>query len=414
MSSLPDHASTAQRGAALILTAFEDYQQQFLTITRRAKTRFEQRDWHGMQEDAVERLELYGRVIDRVEANLRESLGQLTSARRLWAAIKAQWSWHLLAYEGVELAETFFNSVTRRILGTVGVDPEVEFRSDDFDVRLPGGDPVYWTFPGGRHLPEAIKDVLAASSFSIPFEDVDRDARLVARAIHRERRLIGATRPIDAIDVVRRVFYRGKGAFVVGRVCSGDEATPLALAIRNGDHGLYVDAALLTANEINGLFGFTRAYFHVEVDRPHALVTFLKSLMPRKPVSELYTAIGLNKHGKTELYRGLMRHLKRSDDKFEVARGEKGMVMIVFTLPSFDVVFKVIRDTFAYPKTVTRREVMYKYQLVFKHDRAGRLADAQEFEHLAFPRDRFSDELLAEFARDAAQTNGTSLSTSKA
>jgi isocitrate dehydrogenase kinase/phosphatase len=126
--------------------------------------------------------------------------------------------------------------------------------------------------------------------------------------------------------------------------------------------------------------------------------------MPRKPIAELYIAIGYNKHGKTELYRDLMQHIDQSTDTFEIAPGDRGMVMCVFTLPSFDVVFKVIRDTFAHPKTTTRREVMDKYQLVFKHDRAGRLADVQEFEHLAFARDRFSDELLAELASEAAGT----------
>jgi isocitrate dehydrogenase kinase/phosphatase len=204
--------------------------------------------------------------------------------------------------------------------------------------------------------------------------------------------------------MVQSVFYRSKGAYLLGRIRSGDHAMPLTLALLHGDRGLFVDAALLTADEVSIIFSFTRSYFHVEVDRPHDLIVFLKSIMPRKPIAELYIAIGYNKHGKTELFRDLMRHIKHSTDKFEIARGERGMVMIVFTLPSFDVVFKVIRDTFAYPKTTTRRQVIERYQLVFEHDRAGRLADVQEFEHLAFPRDRFSDELLAELASGAADT----------
>ncbi|MGD0042763.1 MAG: isocitrate dehydrogenase kinase/phosphatase AceK regulatory subunit, partial [Isosphaeraceae bacterium] len=122
------------------------------------------------------------------------------------------------------------------------------------------------------------------------------------------------------------------------------------------------------------IFSFTRSYFHVEVHRPRDLVMFLKSFMPRKPIAELYIAIGYNKHGKTELYRDLMQHIDQSTDTLDIARGDRGMVMCVFTLPSFDVVFKVIRDRFAYPKTSSRRDVMERYQLVFKHDRAGRLA----------------------------------------
>jgi isocitrate dehydrogenase kinase/phosphatase len=161
---------------------------------------------------------------------------------------------------------------------------------------------------------------------------------------------------------------------------------------------------LLTEDDVSVLFSFTRSYFHVEVQRATDVIGFLRSIMPHKPVSELYNAIGHNKHGKTELYRDLMHHITRSGDRFETARGERGMVMIVFTLPSFDVVFKVIRDVFAYPKTTTRRDVVEKYDLVFKHDRAGRLADAQEFEHLTFDREQFAEDLLAELASEAAQT----------
>jgi isocitrate dehydrogenase kinase/phosphatase len=47
---------------------------------------------------------------------------------------------------------------------------------------------------------------------------------------------------------------------------------------------------------------------------------------------------------------------------------------------------------------------MQKYRLVFRHDRAGRLVDAQEFEHLEFPRDRFSPALLDTLLDEARTT----------
>jgi len=126
--------------------------------------------------------------------------------------------------------------------------------------------------------------------------------------------------------------------------------------------------------------------------------------MPRKPVSELFTVLGRARQGKTERYRELVRNLEHTDDRFVQAVGERGLVMVCFTLPSFDVVFKVIRDRFPYPKTVLREEVMEKYRLVFIHDRAGRLVDAQEFRHLRFPRARFAPELLEELRRETAGT----------
>ena len=398
------HHRMAERGVAAIVGAFGEYKQQFQAITRRAKVRFERRDWHGTHHDAVERLELYGRVIAGIVAGIRGLLAQSVKDGKLWAVMKHAYSVIIADRADIELAETFFNSVTRRIFTTVGVDPRIEFLFSDFDPPPSAGDPVHRTYPNDNQLREVIRAILNACAFSVPFEDLDRDVRRVTRAIECERRASGMTRPIDAIDMFRSVFYRSKGAYLVGRIRSGDHAMPLTLALHHGDRGLFVDAALLTADEVSIIFSFTRSYFHVEVDRPHDLIVFLKSIMPRKPIAELYIAIGYNKHGKTELFRDLMRHIKQSTDKFEIARGERGMVMIVFTLPSFDVVFKVIRDAFAYPKTTTRRQVLERYQLVFQHDRAGRLADVQEFEHLAFARDRFSDELLAELASGAADT----------
>jgi isocitrate dehydrogenase kinase/phosphatase len=165
-----------------------------------------------------------------------------------------------------------------------------------------------------------------------------------------------------------------------------------------------VDALLLDENDVSILFSFARSYFQVEVERPFDLVRFLKSILPRKRDAELYISTGYNKHGKTELYRDLLHHLAASDDKFEIARGDKGMVMAVFAMPAFDVVFKIIKDRFAYPKKTTRQDVLDKYRLVFRHDRAGRLVDAQEFEHLQFARNRFTEDLLRELQEVAANT----------
>jgi isocitrate dehydrogenase kinase/phosphatase len=121
-------------------------------------------------------------------------------------------------------------------------------------------------------------------------------------------------------------------------------------------------------------------------------------------VSELYTVLGRAKQGKTERYRELFRHLQSSGDQFTLAPGEKGLVMVCFTLPSFDVVFKLIRDKFPYQKNILRQDVLQKYDLVFKHDRAGRLVDAQEFRRLKFPKARFAPDLLHELLTETAAT----------
>src|SRR3977135_2250708 len=98
-------------------------------------------------------------------------------------------------------------------------------------------------------------------------------------------------------------------------------------------------------------------------------------MLPNKPKAELYTILGLQKQGKTLFYRDFLHHLKHSRDDFIIAPGIKGLVMSVFTLPSYPYVFKIIKDVISRPKEVTRSIVKDKYQLVKHHDRVGRMAD---------------------------------------
>ncbi|MDT8307625.1 MAG: bifunctional isocitrate dehydrogenase kinase/phosphatase, partial [Anaerolineae bacterium] len=240
---------------------------------------------------------------------------------------------------------------------------------------------------------------------TVGFAHQERDVQRAAAAIERQLRHEGALRVVERAEIAEAIFYRGKGAYVVGRLQSGSHQLPLVLAIRHDDEaGLTLDAVLLEENDASILFSFAHSYFHVDVERPYDLVRFLKTIMPRKRIAELYIGIGYNKHGKTELYRDILRHLGTSRDLFEIAPGQRGMVMSVFTMPGYDLVFKVIKDQFALPKKVTREKVIDRYRLVFRHDRAGRLVDAQEFEHLEFARSRFDSALLAELQEAASST----------
>ena len=352
----------------------------------------------------MERLELYPRVIAHGVAQIRGLLASSEKDKKLWAAMKSAYTKLIDRCQDIELAETFFNSVSRRIFTTIGVNPRIEFLFSDFDP--PDGtceSPLLSTYSASGSLAEHIRQVLTACEFAAPSRIwtamLTWSHRPSSGAPRRGRRRANR---YDRDDSGRLLSQPGR--YLVGRINSGERVMPLTLALQHITGGIVVDAVLLSADEVSIIFSFTRSYFHVEVHRSREVVKFLKSIMPRKPIAELYIAIGYNKHGKTELYRDLVRHISQSTDGFEIAPGDRGMVMSVFTLPSFDVVFKVIRDRFAYPKTSSRRDVMERYQLVFKHDRAGRLADVQEFEHLAFARERFSAELLTELATEAAET----------
>ncbi len=393
----------AQAAAAEVYDSFTLYQRSFRRITACAKGRFEQRDWHGHERDSIARLDLYKRVVDRAVYDTRNLLSHNVRTKGMWAEMRAAFSGLIAGRVDIELAETFFNSITRRIFATVGVDPGIEFVDSDFALPHDSVCPVTHAY---RHepLPALLARALLDLRYKVPYRDLHGDAKLAAAQIEAHLAARWGATGFETIELIASPFYRNKAAYLVGRICTAAGTSPLVIALLNGEDGIFVDAVLLTEDDASIVFSFTHSYFHVDVDCPYLVVAFLKSIMPLKRRAELYTSIGYNKHGKTELYRDLYCHLQDSDDRFELARGDKGMVMAVFTMPSFDVVFKVIKDAFPHPKRTTRADVQARYQLVFNRDRAGRLIDAQEFEHLAFHRSRFTDEALAELLHTSGNT----------
>ena len=391
-------------GATAIADAFGNYRNRFRIITRRAAGRFAQQEWSAHANDSVERLELYRVVVDELETTIRGLLGDRFDDRFMWAGIKAVYSGLIAERDDWELAETFFNSITRRCFTTVGVDQRIEFVDSDFDSPpTRSRESVYQTFERQEDLSVLTANILT-EYFPSGWEDLERDAQAVGHRLAGRLAELGALTAVDRTEIVKSVFYRGQAAYLVGRVFSGSDQTPVVFALGNGPAGLYVDAVLLTENEVSIVFSFTRSYFHVDVARPYDLVHFLKSLMPRKRRAEIYIAIGGNKHGKTELYRDLLRHLRTSTEQFELARGTPGLVMICFTMPGFQDAFKIIRDKFPEVKKTSRRAIMDKYRMVFQHDRAGRLMDVQDFQHLKFEESLFSDDLLEELRNEAPES----------
>jgi isocitrate dehydrogenase kinase/phosphatase len=388
-----------------IAEAFAAYNAEFRAITRRAPLRFDTRDWQGSQRDAVERIELYDRFVDGTIAELKLRLGERALDRELWVAIRLNFAAHIDGLPDAEFTKTFFSSVTRRLFGTVGVAPEIEFVATDLDpLASITSHVVTSAYVNRGSLQLLLEDLLGDLRFRSPWRDFDKSVAHVVSDVEAHLQRIGERRSVQKVEAIRPIYYQFTRAYVVARIVGRSYTLPLVIALKNTDRGILVDAVMLAEGDVSVVFGFTRSYFHVDLDRVGEAVLFLKSLLPRKPVSELFTVLGRAKQGKTERYRELMRHLQQTTDLFVHAPGERGLVMVCFTLPSFDVVFKVIRDRFPYPKTVLREEVMAKYQYVFKHDRAGRLVDAQEFKRVRFPKARFATELLEELLAETAKT----------
>jgi isocitrate dehydrogenase kinase/phosphatase len=387
-----------------LVAAFASYNAEFRAITRRAPLRFDSRDWKGSQRDAVERIELYDRFVAQTIAELRAAPGSGALERERWREIRREFAALIAELPDPEFTKTFFSSVSRRLFGTVGVAPEIEFVATDLDPLAGVRSVDTNSYQNHGSLPLLFEDLLGDVRFRSPWRDLDKSVAHVAGEVRAYLDAQAERRAIERVEVIRPVFYQMSRAYIVGRVLGRGLLAPLVIALKNTEHGMLVDAVMLAEDDVSIVFSYTRSYFHVDLERVAEAVVFLHSIMPKKPVSELFTVLGRARQGKTERYRELMRHLEGTADLFTHAAGERGLVMVCFTLPSFDVVFKVIRDRFAPPKTVVREEVIAKYRMVFIHDRAGRLVDAQEFRRLRFPRARFDAALLEELLRETTQS----------
>jgi isocitrate dehydrogenase kinase/phosphatase len=402
----PAHLPAAVSAIAeQLVDAFLRYNADFRELTQRAAHCFEERDWQQGRTNAVARIELYDKAVARALGELGSTIEGTESGKEVWMAVKECYAELIRRYPDNAFFKTFFSSISRRLFETVGVDPRIEFVAADVLLdEKPLDEKDVRTYPNRGALRFLIDQALSDFSFGVPFRDRERTIRFVSAEIEAYCKQHDVQQDLEVVELLVPVFYRATRAFIVGRIGGDDWVSPLVIALRNSDDGIFVDAVILSVNDVSMLFGFTRSYFHVDLEHVGATVGFLQRLMPRKPMDEIYTVLGRAKQGKTERYRLFFEHLRESHDLFVRAQGIKGMVMEVFTLPSYDVVFKVIRDRFDYPKTGSRYDVMDKYKLVFMRDRAGRLVDAQEFRQLRFPRKRFDQELLQDLLDECAST----------
>ncbi len=394
-------APLAAQVARAILDGFDKHYRLFRTVSAAAQDRFDRGDWPAAKAAHHERIGMY-------DLRVREAVDELArrfpeAAREdLWPELKKAYVGCLLEHQQPELAETFFNSVAARVLErTYYTNAYVFWRPAASTEHIEGLKPTYRVYYPAEHGVRAtLRALVSDLQLQSPWEDLERDLRAV---VHRMRELLPAPREVTPslqVHVLSSLFFRSRSATLIGRLNTGTEVIPFAIPVRKNSKGeLYLDALLAGRAQLATLFSLARAYFMVDMEVPSAFVRFLKGLLPDKPAAELYTALGLHKQGKTLFYRDLFEHLRHSTDRFVIAPGVKGMVMVVFTLPSFPYVFKLIRDRFAPPKDVDRATVQAQYQLVRYHDRVGRMADTLEYSDVALPRSRFDPVLLEELQR---------------
>ncbi len=385
-----------------MLDGFNRHYRLFRETSRYAKSLFEAGQWAEIQRISRERIQFYDRRITESVDYLRRRFNTDQLPDAIWAQVKLHYIGLLTNHKQPELAESFFNSVSCRILH------RNYFRNDFLFVRpalstehIDSDPPTYRSYyPSRDGLRSTITRILKDFGLRNPFRNLRRDARWLLRAVRAHLGRPFVPEANHQIQVLSALFFRNKGAYVIGKIVNGSRIYAFAIPIlRNADGSLYLDTILLDGQYLAILFGFSRAYFMVDMEVPSGYVEFLKGLLRNKPAAEIYTVLGLQKHGKTLFYRDFLHHLKHSSDNFISAPGIRGLVMLVFTLPSYPYVFKVIKDFISPPKDTTRQKVKDKYLLVKYHDRVGRMADTLEYAEVAFPKQRFAPELLEELRR---------------
>ena len=166
--------------AIAIHDALDHYQTQFQSITRRSQQRFERREWQHWQADSSERLDLYEQVLQGVVAGVQTLLGDEALNKSLWHTIKLNFARLLGRRKDLEVGETFYNSVTRRILVTVGVEPELEFVWFGATTVPTGDTSIVRLYVQLSTLQAMVKSILQDYQRGVPFADLDGDAARVA------------------------------------------------------------------------------------------------------------------------------------------------------------------------------------------------------------------------------------------
>jgi isocitrate dehydrogenase kinase/phosphatase len=393
--------------AQAILEGFNRHYSLFRQYSREGKECFERADWQRAAQVSRERIQGYERRVQETVKKIHEVYPEAAEHSEIWPRIKIVFIGKLMNHLQAECAETFYNSVACRVLHRDYYKSEYIFWRPAISTQyLEGSTPIYRShYPSSDGLRRSLANILTGFNLANRYENLRRDLRCIEKELTRNRSNKWKAEPNYQIQVLDSLFFRNKAAHIVGRVINGETIQPFVIPLLQNDAGeVCADTLLMRQRDVAILFSFSRTYFLVDMEVPSAYVSFLLSIMPRKSVVDLYAMLGLQKQAKTLFYRQLQYHLTHSRDNFQVAPGVRGMVMLVFTLPSFQFVFKLIKDRFDPPKTSSRQDVEEKYLLVKHHDRAGRLADTLEYSNVAIPLDRIDPGLMKQLEEEAASS----------
>ena len=386
------------------------FQHRARAIPQAAKRAFELRDWQESLRLSRERIVIFRWLQDRALAWLSDFTQDEPDQEAFWDLVVEHHKARIAdTYQG-DVAYAFLASIRRHAM-------QDRWRFIDYSYRRATGAkrPALadraiihkeLRFTGPVHA-ATINRVMTVLGLNGTFVDLPRDCAAIAQRIN-EQFGIQSTAAQGRILVIDGGFYRNRGAYLVGRIDVFAEQHPFALALLNGDQGIYVDAVILDSDPLRYIFSSSLANFHVTNPNFHELIDFLYTLMPKRPRGLHYSTIGYNHVGKTAVMLEIERHMARGEDHLDYAPGPRGSVAIGFTARELRYVLKIIRDKptdqYKWGHFPGIEAVLAKYRQVHELNRAGSMLDNVMYRNAALPETFFDAELLAELL-DAASEN---------
>ena len=291
------HSRIAQH----ILVGFDVYRARFQDITRGARSRFEQARWVDIQEASTARINMYEECVKNTARSLNGQF-ELTDIMDVnnWPHIREAYIGLIDPRLDGELAETWYNSIFCRFHRHELISDNTMFvHTTRPATRPPSRIPLTRGFISEGSLEDLARQILEEYSFDTPWHDFEGDcAKIVAYLKQGLPEWAQLDRGLT-VEIIQNVFYRNKGAYLVGRLLSQEEQWPFVLPlVHRENQGISVDTLITDEAEVSIIFSFTRSYFMVDAPVPWEMIHFIKRLIPGKHIAELYTAIGFYKQGK--------------------------------------------------------------------------------------------------------------------
>ncbi|MXZ80137.1 MAG: bifunctional isocitrate dehydrogenase kinase/phosphatase [Gammaproteobacteria bacterium] len=396
--------------ADLVLGEFRDFYHQFKDIPELSRRAFEDRDHAKSLRLSSRRLQLYSISIRKLSDRIKRICPVLARDESRWEEVEKQYLANVEGDYAADLAMAYLHSIRRKIYqGEWRVNDYASYRSK-YETDEVMGDQI------ARHeirhvlTVDTVKKILEMETFSVPFENLDRDAERIVRRAYRNLDLESRIRNSPmVIEMFRAGFYRNRGAYLVGRTTFDHEHyRPFIIALLNGGKGIYVDALITSATYAHNMFSSTLANFHVTNFYYHELCRFLRSIMPMRPLGLHYTTVGYNHLGKVAVMNELEAEFESDRRPMDVAPGKPGTVAIGFCMPDSAYVLKVIRDTpasgYKWGAFGGVESVLEKYCRVHEINRTDSMLDAMIYYNLRLDVSWFATPLLEEILEHAASS----------